>query len=156
MKVDPDTVEALLRHWPVGRLATLTPDQHPHVLPVVFSVESGVVYSPVDAKRKHAGSLARVRNIDAHGRASLLLDEYAPDWSRLWWVRLDGQAWVERGDARLLDRIARRLRQKYPQYRDVAPYAGEPTLLALRPERVTAWTARGDLEPIRNAAAASR
>lgn len=152
MKVDPEILEALLDRWPIGRLATVTPEGKPHVLPVVFIADAGLVCSPLDVKRKKPSALARVANVEAHGRASLLLDEYGADWSRLWWVRLDGPAWVERRNAAMLDRVGERLREKYPQYRRLAPYAGERTLLVLRPERVTAWTQRGDLQPIREAA----
>jgi PPOX class probable F420-dependent enzyme len=118
------------------------------VLPVVFVVDAGCVYSPIDAKRKSASALARVRNVHAHGRASLLLDGYCEDWSQLWWVRLDGAARVERDDTALLERAALRLREKYPQYQTLEPYAGQPTLLALRWERVRAWAQSGDLTPI--------
>jgi PPOX class probable F420-dependent enzyme len=155
LEIDPDTLSALLDRWPVGRLATVRPSGEPHVLPVVFVAEAGCLYSPVDAKRKSAAILARVRNVEAHGRASLLMDGYGEDWSQLWWVRLDGAARVERNDLGLLERVAQHLRRKYPQYRHLAPYSGEPTLLALRWERVTAWAQSGDLTPIRQAGVAA-
>lgn len=147
-----DLLNSLLDHWPVGRLATLTPAGAPHVLPVVFVAAHGCVCSPVDAKRKAGRTLARVKNIRAHGRASLLLDGYRDDWSRLWWVRLDGPARVETRDDDLLGSVEQRLREKYPQYRTVSPYAGPPTLLVLRLERISAWTGSGDLAAIREAA----
>lgn len=138
----------------MARLATVTPAGAPHVLPVVFVAEGACVYSPVDGKRKDAVRLARVRNVASHGRASLLLDAYSDDWSQLWWVRLDGPAWVERDDTDLLERTAAALRRKYPQYRQFATYAGAPTLLALRWERLAAWSQTGDDQPIRQAARA--
>jgi PPOX class probable F420-dependent enzyme len=153
LKIDPDILYALLERWPVARLATVAPDGRPHLVPVVFVAEAGVVFSPVDAKRKSSTALARLRNVEARGRGSLLIDHYDADWSRLWWVRLDGVARVEQDDAALLDRVARRLRAKYPQYRSVEPYAGTPTLLALRWERVRVWTQRGDTAPILRAVA---
>lgn len=160
MELDDETLDAVLRRWPVARLATVTPAGAPHVLPVVFVAEAGCVYSPVDGKRKDAApgaaggatTLARVRNVLANGQASLVLDEYQADWSRLWWVKLDGPARVHRGAGDLADRIARRLRDKYVQYRDVEPFRGEPTLLMLRWARVTAWSQAGGPAPIRRAA----
>ncbi|MEQ8859985.1 MAG: TIGR03668 family PPOX class F420-dependent oxidoreductase [Pseudomonadales bacterium] len=152
MKLDEHLLDALLARWPVARLATRTPDAEPHVLPVVFVAEAGQVSSPVDGKRKGASSLARVRNIEAHGRASLLLDHYDADWSQLWWVRLDGPAWIERGSGERMDRVGAQLRDKYPQYRDVVPFSGEPTLLVLRWSRVSAWSQAGSDAPIRRAA----
>lgn len=151
MKVPGATLDALLECWPVARLATLTPAAAPHVLPVVFVVEGDCVYSPVDGKRKDTARLARVRNVESHGRASLLLDDYSDDWNQLWWVRLDGPAWVERDDADLLERTAAALHRKYPQYRQVATYAGAPTLLVVRRQRLAAWSQTGDDGPIRQA-----
>lgn len=145
MELDAGSLSALLERWPVARLATVTPAGEPHVLPVVFVGEGGCIYSPVDAKPKTGSKLARVRNVEAHGRASLLLDHYADDWSQLWWVRVDGAAWVEREDTGLLTRIRERLRRKYAQYETLAPYSGEPTLLALRRDRVRAWSSSGEL-----------
>jgi PPOX class probable F420-dependent enzyme len=152
LDIEPGILTALLECWPIGRLATVTPGGAPHVQPVVFVADAGCVYSPVDAKRKSASTLARVRNVHAHGHASLLLDGYCEDWSQLWWVRLDCSARVERDDTALLERAALRLRAKYPQYRTLEPYAGRPTLLALRWERVSAWAQSGDLAAIRGAA----
>jgi len=151
VKIADATLDALLEHWPVARLATLTPAGAPHVLPVVFAAEAGCVYSPVDGKRKDTARLARVRNVESHGRASLLLDAYSDDWRELWWVRLDGPAWVERDDTELLERMAAVLQHKYPQYRQFATYAGAPTLLAVRWERQAAWSQTGDDQPIRQA-----
>jgi len=151
MVLDTATLIRLLDSWPVGRLATLTPAATPHAMPVVFAtLGDGCLGVPVDGKRKSAEP-ARVRNVEAHGRGCLLLDHYAADWSALWWVKLDAAAWVERGEAARA-RAEAPLRRKYPQYREVAPFVGEPTLLVLRWDRVTAWTQAGDLAPVRAAA----
>ena len=44
----------------VARLATLTPDGRPHLVPVVFAVLGDTVYSAVDAKPKRTLELARL------------------------------------------------------------------------------------------------
>jgi PPOX class probable F420-dependent enzyme len=152
MKIDAHILERLLARWPVARLAVGSGDEPPHLLPVVFVAEAGTVYSPVDGKRKDGRPLARVRAVAREGRATLLLDQYHDDWSRLWWVRLDGEARVERANVALLDHVGERLREKYPQYREVAPYAGPPTLLALQWRRVRAWSQSGGDVPLREAA----
>lgn len=152
MELDAATLDALLQCWPVARLATGAGAGPPHQVPVVFVADAGTVYSPVDGKRKSGRPLARVRHVERDGSASLLLDHYDADWSRLWWVRLEGDAWVERDDDALLERVAERLRRKYPQYRELAPYAGQPTLLALHPRRVRAWSQSGTPDVIRAAA----
>lgn len=74
----------------VGRLATVTDDGSPHVVPVVFALVGDTVYTAVDHKPKTTLRLRRLANIEATGRVSLLVDGYDEDWSALWWVRADG------------------------------------------------------------------
>ena len=122
---------------PVGRLATVRRDGRPHVVPICFVVTNDVVYSAVDNKPKRHRHLQRISNVAATGAASLLIDEYDDDWSRLWWVRLDGRA-------RLVDntveaeRAIRLLCNKYPQYRDQPPSG---PVLAVDVERWVGWSA---------------
>ena len=122
---------------PVGRLATVRRDGRPHVVPICFVVTNDVVYSAVDNKPKRHRHLQRISNVAATGAASLLIDEYDDDWSRLWWVRLDGRA-------RLVDntvgaeRAIRLLCDKYPQYRDQPPSG---PVLAVDVERWVGWSA---------------
>ena len=103
----------------VARLATVTPGGQPHLVPVVFAVAPGVVYTAVDAKPKTTRRLRRLANIDSNPHVSLLVDHYADDWTQLWWVRVDGTAAVHTdGDA--VDIGRRLLRAKYPQYQTVS------------------------------------
>src|SRR5947207_9112063 len=76
----------------VARLATVTPDGRPHIVPVTFAVDGDVIYSAVDAKPKTTTRLARLRNIAAEPRVAVLADHYQADWDRLWWARADGAA----------------------------------------------------------------
>ncbi len=103
----------------VARLATVTPGGQPHLVPVVFAVAPGVVYTAVDAKPKTTQRLRRLANIESNPHVSLLVDHYADDWTQLWWVRVDGTAAVHTdGDA--VDIGRRLLRAKYPQYQTVS------------------------------------
>jgi PPOX class probable F420-dependent enzyme len=104
---------------PVARLATVTPDGRPHVVPIVFAVDGDVVYTAVDGKPKSSARLRRLANIEANPRASILVDHYADDWSLLWWVRADGVAtvWPEGPEC---ERGLELLRAKYPQYEQVS------------------------------------
>ena len=64
-------------------------------MPIVFAWDDADLYSPIDRKPKSVQDwhdLRRVRNIETNGRASVVVDEYAEDWTRLVWVRLDGTA----------------------------------------------------------------
>ena len=89
-------------------------------MPICFVVTDDVVYSAVDDKPKRHRHLQRISNITATGTASLLVDEYDEDWSRLWWVRLDGQARLVDNTAET-ERAIRSLSDKYPQYREQPP-----------------------------------
>jgi PPOX class probable F420-dependent enzyme len=127
------TAEERLAAARVGHLATVTPGGRPHIVPVCFAVHDGLVYTAVDAKPKATSALARLENVRATGRASLLVDHYEEDWERLWWVRVDGAAAVVRSD-RALDALA----AKYPQYRTKRP---DGPLIAIAPERWRSWVA---------------
>lgn len=121
----------------VARLATADPDGRPHLVPVCFVLLGDVVYHAVDEKPKRHRRLRRLENIQATGRACLLIDEYDEDWSKLWWVRLDGHG-------RLVDDPAEEaaartaLAAKYPQYVERPP--GGP-VVAVAVTRWSAWSA---------------
>jgi PPOX class probable F420-dependent enzyme len=100
---------------PVARLATVSADGAPHLVPIVFAVDGDTIYSAVDGKPKRSRNLRRLANIAAEPRVSVLVDAYSPDWSRLWWVRADGSCTVVDSS----ERAAAALRAKYPQYRQV-------------------------------------
>jgi PPOX class probable F420-dependent enzyme len=131
----PATAEQKLAEARIGRLATVTAAGTPHIVPVCFALHEGRIYTAVDAKPKATTELARLENVRATGRASLLVDHYEEDWSRLWWVRVDGAAEVVRSEP-AIDALA----EKYEQYR-----AARPTgpLIAIAPERWRSWVASG-------------
>jgi PPOX class probable F420-dependent enzyme len=103
----------------VGRLATLTPELRPHLVPCCFVLVGSTVYSAVDAKPKSSLALRRVENIGVHPQASLLVDYYDEDWSQLWWIRLDGRARIVHLQSER-ELAVERLRTKYPQYHETA------------------------------------
>lgn len=105
----------------VARLATVSSQGRPHLVPIVFAVTGDVVWTAVDDKPKTTRSLRRLANIGANPRVSLLVDHYDDDWAALWWVRVDGHATatsVEEEHGRTaLDALA----EKYPQYAVARP-----------------------------------
>jgi PPOX class probable F420-dependent enzyme len=131
------TAEARVAAARVGRLATVTAGGRPHLVPVCFALAGGRIVTAVDAKPKTTRALRRLDNVRATGRASLLVDHYEEDWSRLWWVRVDGAAEVLDSAAAALDALA----AKYEQYR-VAPPAGP--VIAIAPERWRSWVPSGE------------
>lgn len=121
----------------VARLATVSSDGAPHLVPFCFVLDGDVLYSAVDHKPKRAVELQRLRNMAAEPRVCVLVDHYEADWSQLWWVRLDGRASrVEPGAEaeRALDGLA----AKYPPYEVVRP---KGALTRIEVERWTGWSA---------------
>jgi PPOX class probable F420-dependent enzyme len=119
----------------VGRLATVTDEGRPHLVPCCFALVGDTVYSAVDAKPKSTLALRRLANVRATGHASLLVDHYDDDWSALWWVRVDGAGRVvESGPER--DTALAALATKYDQYRRTPPPG---PVVALDITRWRAW-----------------
>ena len=121
----------------VGHLGTVGTAGGPHVVPVCFVLIRDTVYTAVDHKPKRTGRLQRIANIEANPAACLLVSEYDDDWSRLWWVRLDGSARLAEPEAereRALDALA----EKYTQYVERRPTGA---VIALDVERWSSWAA---------------
>ena len=135
--MDERTMRTLLSQARVARLATINPAGTPHLVPVCFVVHHHEIMSVVDAKPKSTQALKRLANIGRDPRVTLLADHYDDtDWSRLWWVRVEGQARViETGMEHTT--IVNRLRAKYPQYS-----AKRPTgpVIAITAERWKGWS----------------
>jgi PPOX class probable F420-dependent enzyme len=131
----PAIAEERLAVARIGRLATVTPAGRPHVVPVCFALHDGRIVTAVDAKPKATTELARLENVRATGRASLLVDHYEEDWSGLWWVRVDGAAEVIRSEP-AIDALS----EKYEQYREARP-AGP--VIAIQPEHWRSWVPSG-------------
>ncbi|MEI7054204.1 TIGR03668 family PPOX class F420-dependent oxidoreductase [Nocardioides sp. CCNWLW239] len=78
----------------VARLATVSAAGTPRIVPVVFALADDAILTAVDHKPKSTTRLRRLEDIAANPAVSLLVDEYADDWSQLWWARADGVARV--------------------------------------------------------------
>jgi len=123
----------------VARLATADQHARPHVVPIVFVYEEPFLFTPIDAKPKSVEDwhdLRRVRNIETNGRASVLVDVYNENWSKLAWVRMDGVAEIlTKGEdhRRALNLLA----GKYKQYEGMP--LGEAPLIRIHIEQVSQW-----------------
>jgi PPOX class probable F420-dependent enzyme len=138
--VDEARARALLSGERIARFGTVARDGRPHLVPICFVLDGAVIYHAVDHKPKATRRLARLANLAADPRATVLADHYEEDWSALWWVRADGRARVLEDmtapeAARALDLLV----ERYPQYREHRP-AGP--VIALDVELLTGWTAR--------------
>lgn len=133
-------------------LATAAPDGRPRLVPVCFALAPepdalgrAVIWSPLDEKPKATAdprALARVRDLLVLPEATLLVDRWDEDWTRLGWVRLYGTGELLEPEPReVAEHTAaiETLRAKYPQY---AGHALErrPVIRVLV-DRVVAWGA---------------
>jgi PPOX class probable F420-dependent enzyme len=119
----PRWAAELLESARTAHLGLLDEEELPRVLVVTFALWEGAIWSAVDQKPKRTAEPARVRRLRRRPSASLLVDRYDDDWSRLAWVEVLGPA---------VDALA----AKYPQY--VAEPPPGP-LLRLEPERCGCW-----------------
>ena len=120
----------------VAHLATADAEGRPHVVPIAFAHHDENLYFVVDDKPKRSRNLKRLRNIAGNPRVSVLVDHYEDDWTRLWWVRVDGVAQVLVHDTeaeRAIDLLAR----KYAQYEGKRP---QGPVVAIRIEHITGWS----------------
>jgi PPOX class probable F420-dependent enzyme len=143
VRLSEEAVARALEAWPVGRLALIDASGAPRQVPVVFARAEGALWSPVDGKPKRDGEPARLRRVAAEPRVSLLLDAYDDDWTRLWWIEVQGRAAVVRGpseDAPPIAAAAAALRGKYPQYAATPLFAAAPTLIRIDIERIHSWS----------------
>ncbi|HEY8865070.1 MAG TPA: TIGR03668 family PPOX class F420-dependent oxidoreductase [Candidatus Dormibacteraeota bacterium] len=120
----------------VARLATVTKEGLPHIVPIVFAIDAETLYFAVDAKPKTTTNLKRLKNIAANPAVSVLADHYEDDWTMLWWVRADGTARVITDSAEA-ERAIGLLANKYEQHRRERP-AGP--VVAFHLDRVTGWS----------------
>lgn len=121
----------------MAHLATVGANGKPHLVPITFALEGDTIYFAVDAKPKRTPELQRLKNIASNPAVCLLVDHYADDWSKLWWIRVDGTARVvtdptEAGHA--VDLLSIR----YAQYRKSRPSG---PVVAISIERITGWSA---------------
>jgi len=123
-------------------LATIATDGRPRPVPICFVLDEArpIIYTPLDDKPKRADdplALARVRDIQADPRVTVLVDRWDEDWSRLAWLRCHGRAALLVPAAPEHAGIVAALRAKYAQY---ATHRLEARpLIRIEVERATSW-----------------
>ena len=132
----PGWARELVARARVARLGYLDAEDRPRVLPVTFAVADGLVWTAIDDKPKRRPEPARVAYLRRRPEASLLVDEYDDDWTRLAWVQLLGRVDIVPIDA--APEAADALAAKYSQYAQRTPPG---PLLRLEVERVSHWRA---------------
>ena len=126
-------------------LATIAPDGRPRLIPICFVLDPDrpVLYSPLDEKPKSIDDtmrLARVRDILADPRVSILVDRWDEAWANLAWLRCHGHATVLAAGAEAPDErgpVIESLRRKYPQY--ATHQLERLPVIRIVLERATSW-----------------
>jgi PPOX class probable F420-dependent enzyme len=134
--LDADDARGRFAAARVARLATVSADGQPHLVPVVFALEHDTVLIAVDGKPKRHRALKRLRNIADNPAVSLLVDHYDDDWDQLWWVRADGRATVT-DDEDVLGRAREALGARYRPDREHPP---EGPVITVDITRWTGWS----------------
>jgi PPOX class probable F420-dependent enzyme len=125
-------------------LATIAPDGGARLVPVCFALapDLPVLYTPLDDKPKRVDdplALARVRDIRADPRVTVLVDRWDEDWSRLAWLRCHGRAELLDPGAPDHPAAVAALRGRYLQY--VTHDLEARPLIVITIERVVRWAA---------------
>src|SRR4051794_27014419 len=110
----------LIRDARRGTLTTISAhDGRPRSVPFCFVLVENVIWSPLDQKPKVGSDprdLARVRNLAADPRATILVDRWDEDWTQLWFVELSCAGRLMEPGADGHASAVEALRAKYPQY----------------------------------------
>jgi len=118
-----------------GHLATVRPDGGPHIVVVTFAMIDGTVVTAIDEKPKTTLRLQRLVNLETNPAVSFLVDHYDDDWTRLWWVRIDGTAAIHHADGPRSRAIAA-LAAKYHRYHAEPPLG---PVIAITADRISSW-----------------
>ena len=142
MSVPPEISAQLLAYinsQRVARLATTDAEGKPSLVPVCFAYHAGCFYIALDDKPKTVPPtrLKRVRNILANPNVALLLDSYYEDWTRLTYTLVSGTATLEQPGSEAHSVAVSILREKYPQYREMA--IDQQPVIAIFPSAVRGW-----------------
>lgn len=135
--IDQQEITRRLQDIRSAALGTVDKQGRPHLVPIVFAYQNGRLYTAVDQKPKSTRRLKRLTNIESNPTVSVLLDRYDDDWTRLWWIRIDGSARVLNSGPDFCEGIAL-LTRKYQ------PYLTQPPpgpVIKVQVETIRAWSA---------------
>lgn len=107
MKPIPRAVRDYIKRAPVSRVASVQPNNVPHVSPVCHVYDGEFVYLDVAKNGKTAAAMK------ANPRITVCIDEYYANWRRLRGVILYTRAKEARGEAKR--KAWRLIRRKFPQ-----------------------------------------
>jgi PPOX class probable F420-dependent enzyme len=134
-----ETERQFVQRMRVARLATADEHGSPHLIPVCYAFDNIRFYIALDEKPKRVAGihLRRVRNIEARHEASLLIDQYDDNWSKLGYVLVHGYAELIGADNEAHAHSLKLLRARYVQYR--AMMLETQPVIVITPDHVVSW-----------------
>ncbi|MGC2427548.1 MAG: TIGR03668 family PPOX class F420-dependent oxidoreductase [Nitrososphaeraceae archaeon] len=137
-------VKTIIDKARVARLATVDSECKPHLIPVVFVFGNDCYYIPIDGKTKQSRpeKLKRAKNIQQNSNVALLIDEYNEDWTKLYFIMIQGKASIiggkelEQNELLLLEKAHKLLSDKYLQYQKIG--IGDFVIMII-PQKVITW-----------------
>jgi PPOX class probable F420-dependent enzyme len=137
--MDESEMRLRLAEARVARAGTVDERGRAHLVPIVFVIDRDTLYSATDAGPR---PVKRLRNLEVNPRVSVLVDDYDEDWSKVWWVRLDGRGrGIEEGSER--DHARRLLWEKYPQFEHVPTGEAAGPVMAVDVDKWSGWAYSG-------------
>ena len=119
---------SFLQSHELCRLATVSRDAKPHVVPVIYALDGEDLVIAVDYGTK------KLRNLRQNKRVALVVDEYEPNKG----VMVEGECDViERGKEYL--RLLRVLFDRFEFYRRNPWGEGESPILKVKPTKAVMW-----------------
>ena len=139
------SLKAKINEAKVARLATVDLECKPHLIPVVFVFDNDCYFIPIDEKTKRfrPEKLKRAKNIQQNPNVTLLIDEYNDDWTKLYFIMIQGKASIiggkkleKQNEVLLLEKAHNLLSDKYHQYQKTG--IGEYVIMII-PQKVITW-----------------
>lgn|SRR5690242_6691054 len=142
--INDTNLKTIIDKAKVARLATVDSEHKPHLIPVVFAFDNDSYFIPIDEKTKRfkPENLKRTKNIQQNSDVALLIDEYNDDWTKLYFVMIQGKASIiggkklEQNELSLLEKAHKLLIDKYLQYQKIG--IGEYVIVII-PQKVITW-----------------
>jgi PPOX class probable F420-dependent enzyme len=142
--IDDTRIKAIVEKARVARLATVDSECKPHLIPVVFVFDNNCYFIPIDEKHKRSTpeKLRRTKNIRQNSNVVLLIDEYNEDWTKLYFIMIQGNASIiggkkiEQNEMVLLEKAHRLLYEKYLQYEKIGVGG---YVIMIDPKKVISW-----------------
>jgi len=114
------------------------------LIPVVFVFDNNCYFIPIDEKHKRSTpeKLRRTKNIRHNSNVGLLIDEYCEDWTKLYFIMIQGEASIiggkklEQNELVLLEKTHKLLYKKYLQYEKIGVGG---YVIIIDPKKVISW-----------------